>query len=80
MENSLQMKSPTFNTSLVGCDGGTLDAYIIFPDGLGGVNGNLVVGLVPVRQTQVIVLAVNFQVGEDQLQQTSVLIQGAISH
>lgn len=36
------------NTGLIGSDGGTLDTDTILLDGLSGINGDLVVGLVTV--------------------------------
>ena len=40
-------------TSLVGGDGGALDTNGVLLDGLGGINGNLVVGLITVFKTLV---------------------------
>ena len=44
------------HTLHVGGDGGALDGHTQTLGGVGGVNGNLVGGLVAVRETQVIVL------------------------
>jgi hypothetical protein len=52
---------------LVRGDGGALDADAVFLDGLGGVQGDLVVGLVAVGQAQVVVLEVDVQVRVDEL-------------
>lgn len=55
------------DTSLIGGDGGTLDTDLVLLDGLGGVNGDLVVGLVTVLETEIIVLQVDIEVGIDEL-------------
>lgn len=39
------------NTGLIGGDGGTLDTDTVLLDGLSGVNGDLVIGLVTVLKT-----------------------------
>lgn len=45
----------THYTFFVWGDGSTLDSNVVFLDGHGGIDGDLVVGLVTVRKTQVIV-------------------------
>lgn len=50
------------NARLIGRDGGALDGNAILLGSLGGLNGDLVVGLVTVFQTQVVVLQVNVEV------------------
>lgn len=50
------------NTGLIGRDGGALDSNAILLGSLGGVNGDLVVGLVTVFQAQVVVLQVDVEV------------------
>jgi hypothetical protein len=39
------------NTGLIGGDGGTLDTDTILLDSLGGINSNLIIGLITVLQT-----------------------------
>ena len=39
------------HTGLIGGDGGALDTDTVLLDGLGGINGNLVIGLVTVLET-----------------------------
>lgn len=39
------------NTGLIGGDGGTLDTDTVLLDSLGGINGDLVIGLVTVLKT-----------------------------
>lgn len=55
------------NTSLIGSDGSTLDTDRVLLDGLGGINGDLVVGLITVLKTEIIVLEVDVEVGVDEL-------------
>ena len=51
----------------VGGDGGALHAHVVDFDGLGRLDGDLVIGLVPVGQTQVIILRVQLHEGQNQL-------------
>jgi hypothetical protein len=39
------------NTGLIGGDGGTLDTDTVLLDSLGGINSDLVIGLITVLQT-----------------------------
>ena len=52
---------------LIGGDGGALDADLAVLDGLGSVESDFVVGLVPVLDAQVEVLDVEVEVGVDQI-------------
>jgi len=65
---NLSTASLTFDPGFVGSDSGTLDADIVLHDGLSGVDGDLVIGLVSVGQPKVIVQTVEVKVWEDQLQ------------
>ena len=51
----------------VGGDGGALDGHAILFGGVGGVDGHLVAGLVPFRQTQVVVFRLQVHEGQQQL-------------
>lgn len=55
------------DTLLIGGDGRALDTDRVLLDGLGGIESDLVVGLVTVLQTKVVVLEVNVEVGVDEL-------------
>ena len=55
------------DSRLIGGDGGALDAHRVLLDSLGGVNGDLVVGLVAVLEAEIVVLEVDVEVGEDEL-------------
>ena len=63
----LSINEPTFDTGLVGSDCGALDTNVVFLDSLGSINRHLVIGLVSVRQAQVVVLNVNVQIRQDEL-------------
>lgn len=52
---------------LVGGDGGALDTHRVLLNGLGGIDGDLVVGLVTVLEAEIIVLEVDVEEGEDEL-------------
>jgi hypothetical protein len=52
---------------LVGCDGGALDTNRVLLDGLGGIEGDLVVGLITVGQAEIVVLEVDVEVRVDEL-------------
>lgn len=55
------------DTSLVGGDGSALHTDRVLLDGLSGINGDLVVGLITVLEAEIVVLEVDVQVGEDEL-------------
>lgn len=55
------------DTSLIGGDGCTLDTDGVLLDSLGGIDGDLVVGLITVLKTKIIVLQVDVEVGKDEL-------------
>ena len=55
------------DTALIGSDGGALHTNPILLDSLCSVNGDLVVGLVTVLNSQVVVLEVDVKVRQDQL-------------
>ncbi|KAI6763787.1 hypothetical protein HG530_007576 [Fusarium avenaceum] len=61
----LQLK--LFDTSFIRGDGGTLDTDGVLLDSLGGINGDLIVGLVTVLKTEIIVLEVDVEVRVDEL-------------
>ena len=52
---------------LVGGDGGALHGHAQAAGGVGGVHGDLVLGLVAVQQAQVIILGLQVHEGQDQL-------------
>jgi hypothetical protein len=52
---------------LIGRDGRALDADRVLLDRLGGIDGDLVVGLVAVFQAEIVVLEVDVEVGMDEL-------------
>jgi hypothetical protein len=56
------------NTGLIRGDGGTLDTDTILLDGLGGINGDLVIGLVTVLNAEIVVLQIDIKVRQNQLQ------------
>lgn len=60
-------KELTLDSVLVRGDGGTLHSHIVFLSCHGGVDGDLVVRLVPVGQTQVKVLQLNVHMWQDEL-------------
>lgn len=55
------------NTLLIGGDGRALDTDRVLLDGLGGIESDLVVGLITVLETEIVVLKVNVEVGVDEL-------------
>ena len=57
----------TLDSSLVRRDGGTFDSHVVLLSGQSGVDGDLVVGLVAVGQTQVEVLELHVDVRQDEL-------------
>lgn len=60
----------TFHSGFVGGDGGTLDRYAIFLCSQGGIDGDLVVGLITVWQTQVKVFQLHINIAQDELRTT----------
>lgn len=57
----------TFHSGFVRGDGGTLDRYAVFLCGQGGIDGDLVVSLIAVWQTQVKVFQLHINIGQDEL-------------
>ena len=57
----------TFDSFLVGSDGGALDSDVVFFDSLGTVDGDFVVGGVAMFHTQIERVELNVQEGQDQL-------------
>jgi hypothetical protein len=55
------------NTGLIGGDSGTLDTNTILLDSLGGINGDLVIGLVTVLNAEIVVLQVDVEIRQNQL-------------
>ena len=55
------------DTTLVGSNGSALDTDRVLLDSLGSVDSDLVVGLISVRQSQVVVLEVDIQVRVNEL-------------
>lgn len=49
------LKLEFFNALFVWCDCGALDSNVVFQNGMGSIDRNLVVGLVAIWQTQVVV-------------------------
>lgn len=56
-----------FDSLLIGSNGGTLDTDRVLLDGLGGVDGDLIIGLVTVLEAEIVVLEVDVEVGVDEL-------------
>ena len=61
----------TFHSGLVGGDGGAFNSHIVLQSGQGRVDGDLVVSLITVRQTQVIILQLNVNIGQDELKEAT---------
>lgn len=55
------------NTGLIRSDGGALDTNTVLLDGLSGINGDLIIGLVTVLNAQIVVLEVDIKVRQNQL-------------
>lgn len=55
------------NTGFIWGDGGTLDTDRVLLDGLGGINGDLVVGLITILESEIVVLEVDVEVWVDEL-------------
>lgn len=53
----------TFHTGLIGGDGGTLDGHTVLLGGQRRVYGDLVVGLVTVREPQIEILELDVHMG-----------------
>lgn len=58
----------TFHPLLVGGDGRALDADVVALNGMGGFDGNTIVSRVTILQAQVVVFAVNIDVGKHELE------------
>lgn len=61
----------TFHSGFVGRDGGTFNRHMVLLSCQGRVDGDLVISLVAVRQTQVIVLQLDIHIGQDELKDTT---------
>lgn len=61
------LKLKLLDTSLVGGNGGTLDTNRVLLDSLGGIKGDLVVGLVTVLKAKIVVLEVDIEVWVNKL-------------
>lgn len=57
----------TFHSGFIGCDGGTLNGYMVLLGSQCRVDGDLVISLVTVRQAEVIILQLNVNIGQDEL-------------
>jgi hypothetical protein len=55
------------NTGLIGGDGGTLDTNTVLLNSLGGIDGDLVIGLITVLNTQIVVLEIDIEIRQNQL-------------
>lgn len=60
----------TFHSGFVRCDGGTLYGHTVLLGSEGGVDGDLVISLVAVRQTQVKIFQFHVDIGQDELRGT----------
>ena len=54
------------NPFLIWCDGGAFNADAVFLDRLGAIDGDLIVGLVPLFNAQIVVFQVNVQIRQYQ--------------
>lgn len=66
----VESSSDTFHAGLVWGDGGTFDRYAVFLCGQGGIDGDLVVGLIAVWQAQVKILQLHINITQDELRTT----------
>lgn len=66
----MRRSSDTFHSGLVWGDGSTFDRYAVFLCSQGGIDGDLVVGLIAVWQAQVKVLQLNIHITQDELRTT----------
>lgn len=57
----------TFHSGFVGCDGGAFNRNVVLLGSVGRVDGDLVISLVTVRETQVIILQFNIHIGQNEL-------------
>ena len=55
-----------FYSVLVRCDGRALHAHAIFGDGVGRVDGDLVVGFVALFDAEIVIMQVDVEIGLDQ--------------
>ena len=55
------------HTGSIGGDGGALDSHTVLLGGVGGINGYLVIGFIPVFQAQVVVLCLQVYVWQKQV-------------
>ena len=62
-----QPRGHTFDALLIGGDGGAFDTDVVLLDGQSRVDGDLVIGLVTVRQAQVIVQALHLWEGSPEV-------------
>lgn len=67
----------TFHSGFVGGDGGTLNRYAVFLCSQGRIDGDLVVCLITVRQTQVKIFQLNINIGQDELRKTKHQLQSS---
>lgn len=61
------LEAKLLDTSLVGCDGSALDTHLVLFDGLGSLDGDLVVGSITVLHTEVVVLELDIQEGKNEV-------------
>lgn len=55
------------NTGLIRGDRGTLDTDTVLLNSLGGIDGDLVIGLITVLNTQIVVLEIDIEIRQNQL-------------
>ena len=56
-----------FDALFIGCDGGAFNADPVFFDGFRRIDGHLIIGVVTVRDTEVMVIELYIEIGQDQL-------------
>ncbi len=61
------LKLEFFNSLFIRGDGGTLDTNLVLLNGVGSINGDLVIGSVSVFNTQIKILDINIKIGGDKL-------------